>query len=76
MAEKRIAIDDDRKKALISEIKKYFMEEREEDLGDLAALMILDFFLEKLGPYIYNQGLEDAQAYMSEKLEDMYGLHL
>ncbi|HKL10454.1 MAG TPA: DUF2164 domain-containing protein [Clostridia bacterium] len=76
MTEKRIAIKDDRKKAMISLIKKYFNEEREEDLGDLGAQLILDFFIEKIAPDIYNQGLEDAHLYISEKLEDMYGLQL
>jgi len=76
MTQKRIAIKDDRKKAMISQIKKFFMEERDEDLGDLGAQLILDFFLEKIAPDIYNQGLEDAHLYISEKLEDMYGLQL
>lgn len=76
MKEKRIAIKDDRKKAMISSIKKYFMEERDEDLGDLGAQLILDFFIEKMGAEFYNQGLEDAHLFMSEKLEDMYGLQI
>jgi uncharacterized protein (DUF2164 family) len=76
MKESRIVLKDDRKKAMISAIKKYFSEERDEDLGDLGAQMILDFFIEKIGPDIYNQGLDDAHLYMNEKLEDMYGLQL
>lgn len=74
MKERGILIKDDKKKAMIRAIKKYFAEERKEELGDLAALLILDFFMDKLGPEIYNQGLQDAHAYMSEKLEDLYGL--
>ncbi len=76
MKQKRIILKEDRKKDMIDKIKKHFMEERDEDLGDLAAQMILEFFVEKLGPDIYNQGLDDAHLYMSEKLEDLYGLQL
>ncbi len=76
MMKKRIDIKDERKKAMISQIKKYFMEERDEDLGDLGAQLILDFFIEKIAPDFYNQGLEDANLYISDKLEDMYGLQI
>lgn len=76
MKESRIVFKEDRKKAMIREIKKYFSEERDEDCGDLGAQLILDFIIEKIGPDIYNQGLDDAHIYLSEKLEDMYGLQL
>ncbi|PLX32957.1 MAG: hypothetical protein C0604_04355, partial [Clostridiales bacterium] len=42
MNDNRIVLKDDRKKAMISQIKKFFMEERDEDLGDLGAQLILD----------------------------------
>ncbi len=76
MKESRIVFKEDRKKAMIREIKKYFSEERDENLGDLGAQLIFDFIIEKIGPDIYNQGLDDAHIYLSEKLEDMYGLQL
>ncbi|MBK5252569.1 MAG: DUF2164 domain-containing protein [Peptostreptococcaceae bacterium] len=76
MKESRIVLKDDKKKNMIGDIKKFFLEERDEDLGDLGALLILDFFIEKLGPDIYNQGLDDAHLYLIEKLEDMYGLQI
>jgi len=72
----RIVLKDEIKKDMIGEIKKFFLEEKDEDLGDLGALLILDFFIEKLGPQIYNQGLDDAHLFISEKLEDLYGLHI
>ena len=39
-----IVIDKQKKKVMIDSIKEYFYNEREEELGDLAAGMILDFF--------------------------------
>ena len=69
-----INLSDDKKAYLISEIKAYFQNERDLDLGDLAAGLVLDFFTEKLGPEIYNQGVADSYKYMNEKIEDLLGL--
>lgn len=64
----------ERRQDLISEIKDFFMTEREEELGDLAAGMILDFFMKKLAPEIYNQGIYDAHRYIAESAEDLLSL--
>ncbi len=39
-----IEIDKNKKKVMIESIKEYFYNERDEEIGDLAAHMILDFF--------------------------------
>ena len=57
---------------MIAAIKEYFLNEREENLGDLAAALILDFFIEKLAPEIYNQGVQDSYIYMTEKVQDLF----
>ncbi|NLV25573.1 MAG: DUF2164 domain-containing protein [Methanomicrobiales archaeon] len=64
----------ERRQDLISEIKDFFLTEREETIGDLAAGMILDFFMEKLAPEIYNQGIYDAHRYIAESAEDLLSL--
>ncbi|MCG9966670.1 DUF2164 domain-containing protein [Pelotomaculum terephthalicicum JT] len=51
---------------MISAIQTYFLNEREDKLGDLAASLILDFFIEKLAPEFYNQGVYDSYIYMSD----------
>lgn len=53
-------------------IKTYFETEREERIGDLASLLILDFFIEELAPLFYNIGVEDSHAYMSSKLDEIF----
>jgi len=62
------------KKQAVDDIKRYFMENREEDIGELAAELLLDFMVEKVGAVIYNQAIRDAHTYMSEKVEDLYAL--
>lgn len=71
---KSIELTKDKREDMISEIKNYFYKERQEDLGDLAASLILDFFMEKLSGEFYNQGIYDAYLYMNERLEDTLGL--
>jgi len=67
-------IKKERKDEMISEIKNYFSKEREEETGDLAAGMILDFFMEKLAPEFYNQGVDDSYKYMSDATEDLLSI--
>ncbi|PLR99153.1 DUF2164 domain-containing protein [Bacillus sp. T33-2] len=55
-------------------IQKYYFEERGEELGDLGAMMLLDFITEKLGPHFYNLGVQDSYQYLSEKMEDLFDL--
>jgi uncharacterized protein (DUF2164 family) len=72
----RIKLSTDKKEEMITMIKNYFLKERDEEIGDLAAKLILDFFLEKLGPDIYNQGIYDSYNYMNDRLIDILGIQL
>jgi uncharacterized protein (DUF2164 family) len=57
----------------VNSIKKYFEENMPEPIGDLAAGLLLDFFVEDIGPVIYNRGVADAQARMERYLSDLGG---
>lgn len=71
---KTIKLNKDKKDKMISSIKKYFYNERNEDLGDLAAALILDFVIEELSQEFYNQGIYDAYKCLSDKMEDVLAL--
>ena len=71
---KTFELSKEARKQAIAEIQSYFLAERDEEVGELAAGFLLDFFLAKVGPAVYNQAIRDAQAYMNEKIEDMDGL--
>ncbi len=62
------------KKQMIDDIKKYFLEERDEEIGDLAAGLFLDFITRKMGSAFYNQAIQDAHLFINEKLDDLYAL--
>jgi len=68
---KEIELNDDDKKIIIADIKDFFLEEFEENLGDLRAEIVLDFMLKKVGPKIYNQGVNDSRKWFREKFEDL-----
>lgn len=71
---KKIELSKEKREKMISDIKNYFLNERDEDIGDLAARLILDFFMEKLALEVYNQGVYDSYKYMSDKIEDLLGI--
>lgn len=53
-----------------------FKENFDEDISDFKADQILDAFIEKLGPAIYNAAIQDMKIYMMDKLEDLDALFL
>lgn len=57
-----------RRKEVISLIQSYFQQERDEELGDLAAELLFEFFEKQLGPLIYNQAIEDVRVWFGQKL--------
>jgi uncharacterized protein (DUF2164 family) len=69
-----IQLSTDRTKTIIEEIQSYFRNEHDEMIGELKAEMLVDFFIEKLGPKIYNQAIDDANAFIHDKLIDLEGI--
>jgi len=71
---KDVQFSKERNQELMENIKKFFLNERGEEISSFQAGILLDFIIENIGPIIYNQALADAHALMSERLEDIYGL--
>ncbi len=69
-----IKLRDERLKEVIEEVQSYFRNEHDESIGDLRAEMLVEFFLSKLGPQIYNQAIDDANTFIHEKLIDLEGI--
>ena len=57
----------------VASIRRYFDESLDLEIGDLKARMILDFFLSEIGPSLYNLGINDAQAFMRDRVADLEG---
>ena len=56
----------------IASLKRYF-EENLDPIGDLPAGLLLSFFLEEIGPVIYNQAISDAQTRLTQRVADLNG---
>jgi uncharacterized protein (DUF2164 family) len=59
-----------RTQAIIS-IERYFAENMEEKIGNIAAGALLGFFLEEIGPTIYNQAIGDAQERLQQQVSEL-----
>ncbi|MDD2338213.1 MAG: DUF2164 domain-containing protein [Geobacteraceae bacterium] len=66
-----IKLSKDVESNLVASIKRYVSENFETDIGDLQSSLFLQFCLEEIGPFAYNQAILDAQVYMQERLMDL-----
>ena len=66
-----LTLSDERRDAAIDALQGYFRSELDEELSAFRAEELLTFMLNQLGPTLYNQGIADARAFLSEKLEDL-----
>lgn len=54
-------LSNEKRKLYIEKIISFFREQRDEEIEVLAAENILDFFLENIGPEIYNLGIKKTK---------------
>jgi uncharacterized protein (DUF2164 family) len=71
-----IQLNDVQRNDMLQSLKTYFEQEKDEQLGDLAAGLLLDFILEELAPIFYNAGIEASYQFMNEKIEDLFGIQV
>jgi uncharacterized protein (DUF2164 family) len=62
------------KKQALGSIKRYVAESFEQDIGDLKAGLLLDYFLREIAPTVYNQAVADARAYFQARVGDLEGV--
>jgi uncharacterized protein (DUF2164 family) len=65
----------DAERYLIASIRRFFADEMEDDIGDLKAARVLEFFVKEIGPSVYDQAIADAQAFLQDKVSDLGGVH-
>lgn len=68
-----ITLPAEAKKQALGSIKRYVAEKLDEDIGDLKAGLLLDFFLREIAPTVYNQAVADARAYFQARVGDLEG---
>lgn len=66
-----IELPKDARKEAIASIERYFQENMEERIGNVAAGALLNFFVEEVGPCIYNKAVLDVQERLSARLSEV-----
>lgn len=66
-----IELNKDARKEAIASIERYFRENMEAPIGNVAAGALLGFFLEEVGPCIYNQAFADVQERLQARVAEL-----
>ena len=71
-----IELTKEAKQTALESLQKYFEENLEQSLGNLAGNALLNFIVEEIGPSIYNKGVADAQERMQLRIGELdYEVH-
>lgn len=57
----KIALGRDDREHALARLREYLRQERGDDVGDLAALLLYDFIATDIAPFFYNEGIAAAQ---------------
>ena len=55
----------------IGSIERYFRENMEEPIGNVAAGALLGYFLEEVGPLVYNKAVADVQERLQMRISEL-----
>jgi uncharacterized protein (DUF2164 family) len=59
------------KDSITQKIQQYFSKEMDQEIGQFEANFLLNFFAEEIGPYFYNKGLQDSQAILRKRIDEI-----
>lgn len=66
-----IEFSSQQKVMLVDKLQKYMSKELDVELGQFDADFMLDFISKEMGSIYYNQGLYDAQAVLTDKVDSL-----
>jgi uncharacterized protein (DUF2164 family) len=55
----------------LASLERYLSENFEERVGNIAAGALLSFFIEEVGPSIYNQAVADVQERLAARVQEL-----
>jgi len=64
-------LSEEQRHRLQDQLISFYEEERDEQIGVIAAGQLIDFFLQGMGSELYDQGVKDAQVVMKKRMEDL-----
>ena len=66
-----IELPKDARAQAIASIERYFRANMEEKIGNVAAGGLLGYFLEEIGPLVYNQAVADVQERLQARIAEL-----
>jgi uncharacterized protein (DUF2164 family) len=66
-----IEIPKEARQEAIASIERYFQENMDEKIGNVAAGGLLGFFLEEIGPLVYNKAVADVQERLQARISEV-----
>ena len=66
-----IELPKDARTQAIASIERYFRENMEEKIGNVAAGGLLGYFLEEIGPLVYNQAVAEVQERLQARIAEL-----
>lgn len=69
----RVRLSDEARERLTLAVGAFFRDELDRGLSEFQAERLIAFFVRELGAPVYNQAIQDARAFLHEKLEDLEG---
>lgn len=66
-----IELPKDVRQEAIASIERYFRENMEETIGNITAGALLGFFLDEIGPAVYNKAVADVQERLQARIMDL-----
>ncbi len=66
-----IEISKEARKEAVASIERYFQENMEERIGNIAAGALLGFILEEIGPLVYNQAVAEVQERLQSRISEI-----
>lgn len=66
-----IELNKDARKQAVLSIERYFLDNMDEKIGNIQAAALLNFFVEEIGPSIYNQAVLEVQGRLQTRIMEL-----
>ena len=66
-----IELNKESRATAVASIERYYKENFDEKIGNIQAAALLNFFLEEIGPSIYNKAIADVQDRMQMRVGEL-----
>lgn len=66
-----IELDKETRAAAVKSVERYFQENLDERIGNIQAAALLNFFIEEVGPSIYNKAVAEVQERLQMRVAEL-----